>query len=146
MKADIVVESKINETPRVEQVRGLFDLAPDKSNRISSGNEITGAIRRQRRWSNPRLPPGPQSEPGEPSCVSGRVGAPSLALSTRSPTRPDSPGTKYFFVWGLTKRLTPTRSGHPEHVGHSLAQLTASSVLHLLIALRQAEDGRHGKC
>src|SRR5262245_20927913 len=35
VKAEIVVESKINETPRVEQVRGLFDLAAEKSSKVS---------------------------------------------------------------------------------------------------------------
>ena len=35
MQARIVVESHIEETPRVEQVRGLFDLTPEKTSRVA---------------------------------------------------------------------------------------------------------------
>ena len=46
MKADIVVESKINETPRVEQVRGLFDLAPEKTCRVSWSVDLPIELRK----------------------------------------------------------------------------------------------------
>src|SRR5690349_12626305 len=32
----VVVESRIEDTPRVEQVRGLFDLPPEKTSRVES--------------------------------------------------------------------------------------------------------------
>src|SRR5262245_13456250 len=40
MKAHITVQSLINETPRVQQIRGIFDLAPSTESRLEWNVEL----------------------------------------------------------------------------------------------------------